>query len=99
MSNPKTVYIDPRVLRSMTTEPDPNADPALVRYHSDEVVAQVIEGARPPDELIIQIIARATYVAEDIREDEVVALTNHGKLYKLDARGKWKTLTLPELNP
>ncbi len=76
MKGPPVIYLDPRVLASMKTEPDPDAAVEPLPYYSNEYTRALTDAARGGDEFFIQVC--------EIKETGVgkfVGLTNYGRIY------------------
>ena len=105
MSAPPIIYIDERIARGLAQDKDPElAERGIdqIRYINQSRVTELVRAAGGPDELIIQIQNVAERVA-DIRQDKLIALTNHGRLFaaEFDNDGVpiWGELILPDLEP
>ena len=93
MNGPAVIYLDPRVLASMKTEPDPDAAVEPVPYYSNEYARALADAARGGAEFFIQVC--------EIKETGVgkfVGLTNYGRIYHYSfATKSWSTaIELPE---
>ncbi len=95
MSVPPVIYLDPRVLASMKTEPDPDAAVEPVPYYSNEYARALADAARGGAEFFIQVC--------EIKETGVgkfVGLTNMGRIYHYSFATKaWShELELPDFD-
>lgn len=103
MSAPPIIYIDERIARGLAQEKDPElAERGVdqIRYIAQERVTELVRAAGGPDELIIQIQNVGQHVGE-VGIDNLIALTNHGRLFaaEFDDQGVpiWGGLILPDL--
>ena len=102
MSNtPETIWIDPRVLKTMATERDPSYHADQVQYIRADIVKGKVDKARDqiidtiPEEFVIQIIG-ITQKVGNLQNDSVLALTNVGRLFYEEAPGIWKSYEGPK---
>lgn len=103
MNVPDEIWLQKRILHNIATEKDPEAAASgvdQVRYISEARFLEFAAQTQPPAEHIIQIISRAHRVGT-IQNDEVIALTNLGRLFELDKDEGWVAIeiALPELAP
>lgn len=86
MSDPAEIWLDPRVIRSINTEPDPEIP--LVRYRSDQRVGELLTQAGG-DEFFIQI--------ELSNGGIMFALTNYGRLFRQSVGApSWEIVDVPD---
>jgi hypothetical protein len=89
VSGPPVIYLDPRVLASMKTEPDPDAPVSLVMYYSNEYTRALVDSARGGDEFFIQI--------ELSNGGIMFALTNYGRIFRQSVGAPaWETVDVPD---
>lgn len=88
---PPELWLDPRVLVSMKTEPDPDAAVQLVKYISSEYARSLVRAAQGGPEFFIQIQLGAAGI--------MFALTNYGRLFRQNAEvGVWEAVDVPDFS-
>jgi hypothetical protein len=99
---PDNIWIDPRVLKTMSTERDPNYQADQVQYIHADIVREKVSKARNqiidtiPAEFVVQVQG-ITHKVGSLQSDSVLALTNLGRLFYEDAPGIWKPYGGPDL--
>jgi len=83
------IYLDPRVLASMKTEPDPDAAVEPVPYYSNEYARALADEARGGPEFFIQLL-----IDPDTRE--LMGLTNYGRIFTHGSDEVWCEISGPE---
>ncbi len=71
------IYLDPRVLASMKTEPDPDAAVEPVPYYSNEYARALADAARGGAEFFIQVCE----VSGQQGVGKFIGLTNYGRIF------------------
>lgn len=91
MNGPPVIYLDPRVLASMKTEPDPDAAVKLVPYYSNEYTRALTDAARGGDEFFIQL---------ELADGGIMfALTNYGRIFRQSVGAPaWEIVDVPDFS-
>ncbi len=83
---PPELWLDPRVLKAMKTEPDPDAAVELVRYRSDQRVGDLMLQASGGAEFFIQVCEVSNSAGK------FCGLTNYGRIFHYSFATKtWST--------
>ncbi len=85
---PPEIYLDARVARSIPSEPDEQGTP-LVRYFSADRVKELVSMARGGPEFFVQVVVD--------QADNLVALSNYGRIFAHDPNGIWTPVDVPDL--
>jgi len=105
MDIPSKVYIDPRVARTLSPEPDPEKLDRNIKeacYISLERATELVRDAQEkaqasiPQEYVVQLVAITP--PREGAGNLVIALTNLGRLYER-INGDWFQTSGPELGP
>lgn len=94
MTGPDEIWIDERVLRTMNTEPDGEANNQGVRqcrYISHDRVAEMVRGAQGGPEFFIQLQIEAGGI--------MFALTNYGRIFRQSVGAPaWEIVAVPDFD-